>query len=146
MYRNTFSHTAPTMLKLATTTEQFLSSLPAEFTKKDFDSARKTFAGHPLSLQTCRDYGIVVIARTEPASYKSLDTVFTDPKGRQYTEEEIRAIGRTAVEMLFDIHINDRWFSIYSLPNQEVEVEHPCERNIFKVDFEKFKHFLAENA
>ena len=146
MYRRNFSHTASTMLKLATTTEQFLSSLPAEFTKKEFDSARKLCAGHPLSLQSCRECGIIVVARTEPASYKRMATVFTDPKGRQYTEEEIRAIGRTAVEMLFDIHINDRWFSIYSLPNAEVEVECPCERNIFKVDFEKFKRFLEENT
>jgi hypothetical protein len=71
-----------------------------------------------------------------------METVFTDPKGRQFTEDEVRTMGRNIVEMLFDVRSTDRWFSIYSLPNAEVEVEHPCVKNIYSVDLEKFKSFL----
>lgn len=140
--RNYNVHTIPTMLNLAKASETFLSSLPTEFSKKEFEALRSACPGKPISFASARKYGIIAVVREEPSSYKSLDTVFTDPKGRQYTTDEIQDIGRAAIETLFDIRINDRWFSLYSLPNAEVEVEHPCVKNIYSVDLEKFKSFL----
>ena len=140
--RNYYTHTIPSMLNLAKASEDFLSSLPTEFSKKEFEALRAVCPGKPMSFASARKYGIIAVVREEPSSYKSLDTVFTDPKGRQYSEEELRAIGRTAVEFLFEVHSNDRWFSLYSLPYAEVEVEHPCVKNIYSVDLEKFKSFL----
>jgi hypothetical protein len=136
------------MFALARETEQFLASLPAEFSKREFDEARKALFGkHPLSLQTCRDYGFVVVVRTEPASYRKIETVWTDTKGRQWDIDEITMMDRFVVARLFNCpDYTDRWASVYSLPNKEVEVEHPCERNIFRFDVEKFKRFLRENA
>jgi hypothetical protein len=135
------------MFALAQVTEQFLQSLPAEFTKKDFDSARKVFDGHPLSLQTCRDYGFVVVARTEPATYTKLESVWVDVKGRKYNEEEMEVFDRRAIATLFDRpDYTDRWGSIYCLPYHDEPVEHACERNIFRFNVEKFKRFLEENA
>ena len=143
-----FSHTVPTMFALAKETEQFLANLPAEFSKKEFDEARKALFGkHPLSLQTCRDYGFVVVVRTEPATYRKIETIWTDTKGRQWEFDELTMMDRITVARLFNCpNYADRWASIYSLPNQEVEVEHPCVRNIFRFDVEKFKRFLKENA
>jgi hypothetical protein len=140
--RNYYTHTIPSMLNLAKASEDFLSSLPTEFSKKEFEALRAACPGKPMSFASARKYGIIAVVREEPSSYKSLTTVFTDPKGRQYFEDELRAIGRTAVEYLFDVHSTDRWFSLYSLPNAEVEVEHPCVKNIYSVDLEKFKSFL----
>lgn len=147
MYRNTFSHTVPTMFALAKVTEQFLQSLPAEFTKKQFEELRKSCKEHPLSLQTCRDYGFVVVARTEPATYTKKESVWTDPKGRKYTLDEMHDLGCKAIATLFDRpDYADSWWSMYKLPNEEMMVEHPCERNIFRFNAEKFKRFLEENA
>ena len=147
MYRNTFSHTVPTMFALAKVTEQFLQSLPAEFTKKQFDELRKSCKEHPLSLQTCREYGFVVVVRTEPATYTKEDTVWVDVKGRKYTEEEMELFDRKTIATLFDRpDYVERWGSIYYLPYHYEPVEHPCERNIFCFNVEKFKRFLEENA
>ena len=147
MYRNTFSHTVPTMFALAKVTEQFLQSLPAEFTKKQFEELRKSCKEHPLSLQTCRDYGFVVVARTEPATYSKEETVWTDTKGRKYTLDEMYDLDREAIAILFNRpDYVDRWGSIYTLPYHKEAVEHPCERNIFRFNAEKFKRFLEENA
>ena len=147
MYRNTFSHSVPTMFALAKATEQFLQSLPAEFTKKQFDELRKSCKEHPLSLQTCRDYGFVVVARTEPATYSKEETVWIDPKGRRYEIDEMHMLDRRAIATLFDCpQYKDNWMSLHCLPTEEVMVEHPCERNIFRFNVEKFKRFLEENA
>ena len=148
MYRsNNFSHTVPTMFALAKVTEQFLQSLPTEFTKKQFDELRKGCKEHPLSLQTCRDYGFVVIARTEPATYTKEESVWVDAKGRKYSEEEMRAFDRRAIATLFNRpDYYSEWGSIYGLPYHDEPVEHPCERNIFRFNVEKFKRFLEENA
>lgn len=147
MYRNTFSHTVPTMFALAKVTEQFLQSLPTEFTKKQFDELRKSCKEHPLSLQTCREYGFIVVARTEPATYTKEESVWVDVKGRKYSEEEMALFDRRAIATLFDRpDYVDRWGSIYTLPYHEEPVEHACERNIFRFNVDKFKRFLAENA
>lgn len=140
--RNYYTHTIPSMLNLAKASEDFLSSLPTEFSKKEFEALRAACPGKPMSFASARKYGIIAVVREEPSSYKSLDTVFTDPKGRQYSVDELQAIGRNAVELLFELKSTDRWFSLYSLPNAEVEVEHPCVKNIYSVDLEKFKSFL----
>jgi hypothetical protein len=140
--RNYYTHTIPSMLNLAKASEDFLSSLPTEFSKKEFEALRAACPGKPMSFASARKYGIIVVVREEPSSYKGMETVFTDPKGRQFTEDEVRTMGRNIVEMLFDVRSTDRWFSIYSLPNAEVEVEHPCVKNIYSVDMEKFKSFL----
>ena len=144
---NRFSHTVPTMFALSKVTEQFLLSLPTEFTKKEFEALRKSFEGHPLSLQTCREYGFIVIARTEPATYAKEETVWVDTKGRKYTYDEMDVMDRRTIAMLFDCpKYATEWVSLYRLPNEEITVEHPCERNIFRFNVEKFKRFLEENA
>ena len=147
IYRNRFSHSVPTMMALAKTTEDFLSHLPAEFTKKDFEAARKMFVGHPLSLQSCRDYGFVVVVRTEPATYTRQEPIWVDAKGRKYTYDEMRSMNNNAIATLFNRpDLTGPWISIYDLPYNDEDVEYPCERNIFCFNAEKFKRFLEENT
>ena len=142
-----FSHNVKSMVALARVTEQFLASLPAEFTKKQFDELRKACKEHPLSLQTCREYGFIVVARTEPATYTKEESVWVDVKGRKYNEEEMGLFDRRAIATLFDRpDFVDKWGSIYTLPYHDEPVEHACERNIFRFDVAKFKRFLQENA
>lgn len=142
-----FSHSVPTMFALSKVTEQFLQSLPAEFTKKEFDELRKACTDHPLSLQTCRDYGFIVVIRTEPATYTKEETVWVDTKGRKYTYDEMNCMNKKAIATLFNCpEYATSWMSLYRLQNEEVEVEHPCVRNIFTFNEEKFKRFLRENA
>lgn len=147
MSRKTFSHTVSTMFALAKVTEQFLQNLPAEFTKKQFDELRKACPDHPLSLQTCRNYGFIVVVRTEPVTYTKKECVWVDAKGRKYSIEEMVRLDSRDIAMLFDRpNYVSKWGSIYELPYIEEPVEHSCERNIFAFDVEKFKYFLEENA
>lgn len=147
MSRNTFSHSVHTMFALAKATEQFLHSLPTEFTKKQFDELRKGYNGHPLSLQTCRDYGFIVVARTEPATYTKEENVWVDAKGRKYSEEEMKLFDRRTIATLFNRpDYVDNWAFMYTLPHHEEPVEHSTERNIFRFNAEKFKRFLEKNA
>lgn len=143
-----YSHNVKSMVALARVTEQFLASLPAEFSKKEFEAARKTLENqHPLSLQTCRDYGFVVVIRTEPATYTKEESVWVDTKGRQFTYDEMNCMDRNTIATLFDCpKYAQTWMSLYCLPYKDIPVEHPCERNIFGVDMVKFKRFLEENA
>lgn len=142
-----FSHNVPSMFALSKVTEQFLQSLPAEFTKKEFDALRKACPDHPLSLQTCRDYGFVVVVRTEPATYTKEESVWIDTKGRKFTYDEMNCMDRQTIATLFDCpKYANTWMSLYCLPYTDVPVEHPCERNIFAFNAEKFKRFLEENA
>lgn len=145
--RNQFSHSVPTMFALSKVTEQFLQSLPAEFTKKEFDALRNVCKEHPLSLQTCREYGFIVVVRTEPATYTKEESVWIDTKGRKFTYDEMNCMDRNTIATLFDCpEYATSWISLYRLPNEDVPVEYPCERNIFAVNWTKFKRFLEENA
>lgn len=143
-----YSHNVKSMVALASVTEQFLASLPAEFTKKEFEALRKSLRHkHPLSLQTCRDYGFVVVVRTEPSTYTKEESVWVDTKGRQFTYDEMNCMDRNTIATLFDCpKYAQSWMSLYCLPYQDIPVQHDCVRNIFRVDMEKFKRFLAENA
>lgn len=147
MYRNTFSHTVPTMFALARATEQFLQSLPAEFTKKQFDELRKACPDHPLSLQTCRAYGFIVVVRTEPTTYTREESVWIDVKGRKFTRDEMDVMDRKTIATLFNCpQFTQNWMSLYCLPYEDMPMEHSGERNIFTVNTEKFKCFFEKNA
>ena len=59
----------------------------------------------------------------------------------------MHGLSRKAIAILFNRpDYADSCMSMYQLPNEETMVEHPCERNIFRFNVEKFKRFLQENA
>lgn len=139
----TFSHTVPTMVGFFANSEALLNALPAEFTKSEFEAIRKTIGGHPISMVSARKYGIVEVIRTEPATYTKIETRWENPVTGElldydqmwdkWSEELARQFGipYTACRP---------WF-YRDIPNREVEVSYPCERNIFRVNVEKFKAF-----
>lgn len=145
-----FSHNVKTMLALPHTTLELFNALPTEFTKKEFDTARNAMNNaHPLSLATCRDYGFVVVVRTEPIKYKTSTDVWTNPKtGEQYTADEI--VRKWSIELAEQFGVPFRsnfYFSPYCrLPYKYKEIEKEGFRNIFAVDFEKFQEFLQKNS
>ena len=148
-FYNAFSHDVSTMFALARVTEQLLQSLPTEFTKKQFDAMRKACDGHPLSLQTCRNYGFITLVREEPTdtTYTTRDTVWIDSKGRKYNYDEMHAFDRRAIALLFECpEYEGRYMSLYELPNEDVEIENPCTRNVYTFNADKFKRFLEGNA
>ena len=148
-YSNAFSHNVSTMFALARVTKQFLQSLPTEFTKKQFDEMRKDCKDHPLSLQICRDYGFITVIRTEPTTktYTTHETIWTDSKGRKYDYDEMHEFGHRTIAMLFNRPEFDQYhMSIYQLPHEDAKIEHPCVRNIYTFNAEKFADFVWENA
>lgn len=145
-----FSHNVKTMLALPHTTLELFNALPTEFTKKEFDTARNAMNNaHPLSLATCRDYGFVVVVRTEPIKYKTRTDVWTNPKtGEQYTADEI--VRKWSIELAEQFGVpfqSNFYFSPYCrLPYECKEIEKEGFRNIFTIDFEKFQEFLQKNS
>lgn len=136
--RRNFQHSVPTMFKLSTETEALLKSLPTEFSKKEFEEIRdKVWHNHPLSFQTCRGYGFIGVVRQEPAIYTTTEDVWVDAKGRKFTYEEMKLFDRWALVELFNCS-HQQASSIFNLDHGEEKVEHPCYRNIFSVDWEKF--------
>lgn len=137
MCRN-FHHSVPTMLKLSKETEALLKNLPTEFSKKEFEEIRdKVWHNHPLSFQTCRDYGFIVVVRQEPATYTTPEDVWVDGKGRKFTYEEMKLFDKWIIMELFNCSMPQA-NSIFSLNHVKEKVEHPCYRNIFSVNWEKF--------
>lgn len=137
-----FSHTASTMLRFSADSERLFNTLPQEFSKKEFESIRKGIDGHPISLQVARDLGIVKVVREEPATYTKEEEIWTDPKGRKYSRDEMYGMGVTGIAALFDCC---RYESVYQalrhIASVWEEIEYPTYRNIFRVDMEKFKAY-----
>lgn len=146
MYRNTFAHTVPTMVALSETTQHLFGSLPAEFTKKEFEAARKLYKGrneHPLSLEVCREYGLVVVVRTEPTTYTRETEVWTNPvTGEKYDYEGLCDNWSKKLAREFGVTYSPSRFTPYALPSEYAEIEQPAYRNIFAVNAEKVKAFF----
>ena len=142
-----FGHNVNSMFALPTTTLDLFNALPKEFTKKEFDTARASMKGaHPLSLSTCREYGFIIVVRTEPATYTVIEDVWTNPiTNEQYNRDTLRR--KWCIEMAEQFGVaytpSPR---PYCLPYSPTKVDKPCVRNIFAVDFEKFQKFLNENS
>jgi hypothetical protein len=142
-----FGHNVNSMFALSTTTAALFNALPQEFTKKDFDTVRASMKGaHPLSLPTCREYGFIIIVRTEPATYQVEEDVWVNPiTNEQYNNDTLRK--KWSVELAEQFGVDYTPYPrIYCLPHSSIKVDKPCVRNIFAVNFEKFQKFLNENS
>lgn len=137
------SHTTSSMFALPTATNNLFNMLPKEFTKKEFDAARASMKNaRPLSLSTCREYGFVVLVRTEPTTYKTKEGVWVNPvTNERYTENELERKWSIELAEQFGVAYTPTP-QVWRLPYSLVEVEKPCVRNIFTVNLEKFQKFL----
>ena len=142
-----FSHTVSSMFALPTATIELFEALPQEFTKKDFDTVRANMKGaRPLSLSTCRSYGFIIIVRTEPATYRVEEDVWTNPiTNEQYNYDTLKCKWSVELAEQFGVAYTSSLYP-YCLPYSSIKVDKPCVRNIFAVDFEKFQKFLNENS
>lgn len=142
-----FGHNVNSMFALPTATLDLFNALPQEFTKKDFDTARASMKdAHPLSLPTCREYGFIIIVRTEPATYKVEEDVWTNPiTNEQYNYDTLKRKWSIELAEQFGVAYTS-FLRPYCLPYSSTKVDKPCIRNIFAVDFEKFQKFLNENS
>ena len=138
------SHTARSMFALPTATHNLFNMLPKEFTKKDFDTTRDSMKNEPLSLSTCRKYGLVVLVRTEPTTYKTKEGVWVNPvTNERYNLDTLKR--KWSIELAEQFGVTYTPFpNSYSLPSPLIEVEKPCVRNVFTVNFEKFQKFLEK--
>ena len=141
------SHTTSSMFALPTATNNLFNMLPKEFTKKDFETVRDSMKNdHPLSLSTSRKYGFIVIVRTEPTTYKTREEVWVNPvTNERYTENELRRKWSIELAEQFGVTYTPTPRMI-RLPHFLTEVDKPCIRNIFTVNFEKFQEFLNKNS
>ena len=142
-----FGHNVNSMFALPTTTLDLFNALPQEFTKKDFDTVRASMKdAHPLSLPTCREYGFIIIVRTEPATYQVEEDVWINPiTDEHYDSDTLRK--KWCMELAEQFGVAYTPFARpYRLPYSTIKVNKPCVRNIFAVDFEKFQKFLNENS
>lgn len=146
-YRNYFGHSVPTMVALSEVTQHLFGNLPAEFTKKDFDAVRKSYIDrkeHPMSFQTCRDYELLIVVRTEPTTYYKEEEVWTNPvTGQQFNYDELRENWSRKLAKEFGAPWNEGYVYPYSIPGCSYEeVEKTGYRNIYAVNTEKIKTFF----
>ena len=139
------SHNVSSMFALSTATNNLFNMLPKEFTKKDFDTARDSMKNaQPLSLATCRKYGLVVLVRTEPTTYKTKEEVWVNPvTNERYNFDTLKR--KWSIELAEQFGVAYTYSPRPScLPHSLIEVDKPCVRNIFTINFEKFQKFLEK--
>ena len=148
--RNYYTHTIPSMLNLAKASEDFLSSLPTEFSKKEFEALRAACPGKPMSFASARKYGIIVVVREEPCKRETTCEFWTNPvTGEKYTWDELDSKWSKEIASQFGVEYLVKFGnhcysapSFWGLPHAEETREVDCYRNIFRLDVEKFKSFL----
>lgn len=139
------AHYIPSMMALAPKTREAFASLPAEFTKKQYDAVRDKLSSNrapytsPMTLASAREYGIVSVVRTEKTTYKKMVTVVVNPKsGEKMTMEQFEDNWCRRLAREFGLP-----FSTYTPYmgrfEEEAEMEMEGFRNIFTVDWNKFE-------
>ena len=125
-----FSHSISTMMNFCEDNKRLFDALPEQFSKKQFEAIRKSVGGHPMTIKSAEKYGYVEVCRTEATTYTTLESVWTDRDGHRYTFEEMITIHKDVRRIIFNSP--DHEF-VYDLPYTDIEVEHPCERYIYKL-------------
>lgn len=125
-----FSHNISTMMSFCEDNKRLFDALPEEFSKKQFDAVRKMVGGHPMTIKSAEKYGYVEVCRTEATTYITLEDVWTDRDGHTYTFNEMMMIHADVRRIIFN---SPNHGYIYDLPHKEIEVEHPCERYIYRL-------------
>ena len=132
-------HTVKTMIKLYDETLRLFEALPEEFTAKEFNALRDSMKRGAISLKSARELDFVRVVREDPAVYYAEEDLYTSLDGKEFTLDELFRIPWNERVDLFG---TPEW---WTLPSRSVKVSHPCIKNIFVVDIEKFKSF-AKNS
>lgn len=140
------AHYIPSMMALAPKTREAFASLPAEFTKKQYDEVRDKIASDrystysaPMTLKSAREYGIVNVVRTEKTTYVKTVTVIVNPKtGEKMTCEQFEDNWCRRLAREFGIPFNT-YPPYMGRFEDEAEMEMEGYRNIFTVDWNRFE-------
>lgn len=142
------AHNIPSMMALASKTQELFDRLPAEFTKKQFEKMRNELSEgrypylSPMSLVTAREYGIIEVVRTEKTTYTKEARVFINPKTKdKYTEEQLDELWCKKLAREFGLPFNGGYLPGFSDLRKFVdyaEMEFEGFRNVFGVNWNKF--------
>lgn len=145
------AHNIPSMMALASKTQELFDRLPAEFTKKQFEEMRYELCEgrypqrSPISLVTAREYGIIEVVRTEKTTYTKEVRVVINPTTKQkYTEEELDDIWSKKIAREFGLNFNGRLpyygelHPFFGYADKEFEGF----RNVFGVNWNKFHDLM----
>ena len=146
------AHTIPSMMALASKTQELFDRLPAEFTKKQFEKMRDELSEgrypylFPMSLVTAREYGIIEVVRTEKTTYTKEVRVVVNPKtAEKYTEEQLDEIWCKKIArefgLRFDVYVPGYYEMSKFMDYADMEFEGFW--NVFGVNWKKF-HDLVD--
>ena len=145
------AHNIPSMMALASKTQELFDRLPAEFTKKQFEEMRNELSEgrypylSPMSLVTAREYGIIEVVRTEKTTYtKEVRVVVNPTTNEKLTEDELDDIWCKKLAREFGLRYDGyvpswsqmRTFSGYA------DKEFEGFRNVFGVNWNKFHDLM----
>lgn len=133
------NHTVETMIKLYDETLRLFEALPEEFTAKEFNALRDSMGRGAICIKSARKLNCIRVIREDPAVYYTDEDLYTSLDGNEFTLDELFKLPRDKRFELFGT------FDWWTLPSREVKISHPCTKNIFVVDIEKFKSF-AKNS
>ena len=141
----------PSMMALASKTQELFDRLPAEFTKKQFEKMRDELSEgrypylSPMSLVTAREYGIIEVVRTEKTTYTKEVRVVVNPKTEEkYTEEQLDEIWCKKIAREFGLRFDGYVPGYYEMSkfmgyaNKEFEGI----RNVFGINWNKFHDLM----
>ena len=145
------AHNIPSMMALASKTQELFDRLPAEFTKKQFEEMRNELSEgrypylSPMSLVTAREYGIIEVVRTEKTTYTKEVRVVVNPKtAEKYTEEQLDEIWCKKLAREFGLRYDGYvpgWYEMSKFMDY-ANMEFEGFRNVFGVNWKKFHDLM----
>lgn len=145
------AHTIPSMMALAPKTQELFDRLPAEFTKKQFETMRNELSEgrypylSPMSLVTAREYGIIEVVRIEKTTYTKEVRVVVNPKTEEkYTEEQLDEIWCKKMAREFGVRFDGYVPGYYEMSKfmDYADMEFEGFRNVFGVNWKKFHDLM----
>ena len=133
------SRTVKTMVRLYDETLRLFEALPEEFTAKEFNELRDSIRRGAICIKSARELDFIRVIREEPAVYYTEEDIYTSVDGKEFTLDELFKV---PWDKRVDLFGTPDW---WTLPSREIKVSHPCKKNIFMVDIEKFKSFVKNS-
>ena len=134
------AHSIRTMIKVGPASKALLLSLPAEFTKHQYNELRKAGGYDGMCFETARINAYIRKVREEPCKYKTMANVTIDPvTGRKFIGwDELRKAWSEELAEHFGLK---PWDSYWSALGDIEPVEKDGYRNVYAVNAEMLRVF-----
>lgn len=142
------AHYIPSMMALASKTQELFDRLPTEFTKKQYEALRDALSDdhYPtlsaISLVSAREYGIIEVVRTEKTIYTKEVHVYINPKTHEkFTEDQLDELWCKKLAREFGLRFDGHLPCYSELRNfmDYAEMEFDGFRNVFSVNWAKLE-------